>query len=201
MPRVITPSMIADFRNRLCDAAADLLLEQGVEGFNMRELAKRLHVSPMTAYRYFKDKDEILAQLRARGFAALAQMMADAAERSPGDAAAVVRAYVCFALDQPITYRLMFDLFQQTGQEAPELVRHQRRVRALLNETAAGSAGDAPCDDDVLWSALHGLVALHLAGKLELAAFRRALSNAMRTLADTPIEFCLDAPAWLTAAE
>ena len=34
----------------------------------MRELASALGVSPMTPYRYFRDKDDILAAVRARAF-------------------------------------------------------------------------------------------------------------------------------------
>ncbi len=34
----------------------------------MRQLAAELGCSPMTPYRYFKDKDEILAAVRAAAF-------------------------------------------------------------------------------------------------------------------------------------
>ena len=44
MPRILTPSDIAQFRSRLCDVAAALFAEQGESGFNMRELAKQLGV-------------------------------------------------------------------------------------------------------------------------------------------------------------
>ena len=78
MQRGIAPLTNADFRKRLCDVASELLAKQGMDGFNLRELAKRLWVSPMTAYRYFSDKDEILAHLRARGFARLADLLEEA---------------------------------------------------------------------------------------------------------------------------
>ena len=60
MPRNLSPSDVANFRERLCDVATQLLAELGQEGFNMRELAARMGVSAMTTYRYFKDKNEIL---------------------------------------------------------------------------------------------------------------------------------------------
>jgi len=207
MPRVITPTIIADFRNRLCDVAAELLVEQGMDGFNMRELAKRLRVSPMTAYRYFKDKNEILAQLRSRGFARLADVLDDAQERFPNEAASVVRAYIRFALEEPITYRLMFDLFQPSGQEPADLARHECRVRDAICDLAVEIA-DAPAADgqrmgDVLWSALHGVVALHLSGKLDAASFQRSLAAAMRVFANASLELQLLQPGWLdvTAAD
>ena len=40
----------------------------GLEAVTMRQLAAELGVSPMTPYRYFGDKDDILAAVRARAF-------------------------------------------------------------------------------------------------------------------------------------
>lgn len=140
MPRVITALIIADFRKRLCDIASQLLAEQGMDGFNMRELAKRLRVSPMTAYRYFNDKNEILAHLRARGFARLADLLeeAQALPTTPQDAtAALMRAYVRFALEEQVNYRLMFDMFQPGSHDLPELALHRRRVRTVMTDHAA----------------------------------------------------------------
>ena len=70
MPRITTPADVTEFRNRLCEVAAQLFAEKGYEGFNMRELAGRLGISTMTPYRYFKDKEAILSEVRARAFLA-----------------------------------------------------------------------------------------------------------------------------------
>jgi AcrR family transcriptional regulator len=193
MPRVITSLTIADFRKRLCDVASELLAEQGMDGFNMRELAKRLRVSPMTAYRYFSDKDEILAHLRARGFARLADLLEEARARSSTaqDAtAALVGVYVRFALEEQVSYRLMFDLFQPASHELPELALHQRRVRTVMTDHAAllvhqaGLAGEPEVIGQFLWSALHGAVALRLTSKLDEAAFERIVAEAVRMFAN-----------------
>lgn len=66
MPRILTQSDVADFRERLCDVATRMFDARGPEGFTMRELAAELGVSAMTPYRYFKDKEDILAAVRAR---------------------------------------------------------------------------------------------------------------------------------------
>jgi AcrR family transcriptional regulator len=66
LPRVLSQSDVSEFRERLCAAAERLFAERGANGVGMRQLAAELGVSPMTAYRYFKDKDEILATVRAR---------------------------------------------------------------------------------------------------------------------------------------
>src|SRR5215471_17065511 len=66
MPRNLTQAHVAQFRTRLCDVAARLYFEMGHNNFNMRDLAARVGVSAMTPYRYFGDKDGILAAVRER---------------------------------------------------------------------------------------------------------------------------------------
>src|SRR5581483_9000155 len=68
VPRPLTDEEVSDFRERLCAAAERLFAEQGPRAASMRQLAAKLGVSPMTPYRYFKDKDDILAAVRASGF-------------------------------------------------------------------------------------------------------------------------------------
>ena len=59
MPRVLSDTDVADFRDRLCEAAERLFAEKGPDAVTMRQLASELGVSPMTPYRYFKDKDAV----------------------------------------------------------------------------------------------------------------------------------------------
>ena len=68
LPRVLTEEAVGEFRERLVDAAEHLFAEHGLEAVTMRQLAAELGVSPMTPYRYFEDKDAILAAVRARAF-------------------------------------------------------------------------------------------------------------------------------------
>jgi hypothetical protein len=79
---------------------------------------------------------------------------------------------VRFALEEPATYRLMFDLSQPTEDEYPGLVRAMTRARATMishvrDLVAEGIfSGDPELIGHVFWAALHGAVTLHLAGKL-----------------------------------
>lgn len=175
MPRVLTDSDVADFRDRLCDAATRLFDAKGPDGFTMRELANELGVSAMTPYRYFKDKDAILAAVRARAF----NRFADALEKAFADAtgvaeksAAVARAYVDFAFGEPAAYRLMFDLSQPDESAYPELVAANIRARATMSDHVRGLVAQGMLEGDpdlighVFWASLHGAVVLRLAGKL-----------------------------------
>jgi len=80
MPRVLSESDVADFRERLCEVAEKLFAEKGPDAVTMRQLAAELGVSPMTPYRYFADKEDILAAVRTNGFNRFAEAL-ETAER------------------------------------------------------------------------------------------------------------------------
>lgn len=175
MPRVLTESDVADFRERLCRAAEGLFAQHGPDGVTMRQLAAELGVSPMTPYRYFKDKEAILAAVRAGGFTRFAQALEAAYDRG-GDALArsraVSEAYVDFALGEPAAYRLMFDLMQPHEGDYPELIAAETRARRTLTRHVQGMItegllkGDAKMLAHMFWAVLHGSLVLQLSGKL-----------------------------------
>src|SRR5438067_6768492 len=47
-------------RERILEAAAELAGRDGLDALSMRRLAQELDVWPMSVYRYFRDKDELL---------------------------------------------------------------------------------------------------------------------------------------------
>jgi len=175
MPRVLTESDVADFRERLCAAAEKLFAEKGPDAVTMRQLASALGVSPMTPYRYFKDKDDILAAVRTNGFNQFAEALEKAragAGSARAKAAAVGDAYVRFAFEHPHTYKLMFDMNQPMDGNYPELVEagrraHETQTAWVKDQIAAGEmAGDPEQIGEMFWAATHGVVVLEMAGKL-----------------------------------
>lgn len=50
-------------RERILDAATALLRDEGARAFSMRRLAARLDVTPMALYKWFDNRDELLAAL------------------------------------------------------------------------------------------------------------------------------------------
>src|SRR5256714_12970903 len=113
MPRSPTEQDTTAFRNQLCKVATELSARHGYEGVTMRQLAEALGCSPKTPYRYFKDKADILATVRAQAFARFADTLekatagvTDAAERGR----LTGEAYLAFALKNPHAYRIMFEI-------------------------------------------------------------------------------------------
>lgn len=176
MPRVLTEADLADFRGKLIAAATRIFAEKGREGFTMREVAAELGVSAMTPYRYFKDKDEILAAVRANAFERFADAL-EAAFALDGDAqarsSAVGDAYIHFAFNERASYRLMFDMAQPDEADYPELVQATARARRTMTDYVRAQIAEGLIEGDpvlighVYWAALHGAIVLQLAGKLD----------------------------------
>jgi len=189
MPRNLSPSDVANFRDRLCDVATQLLAELGQEGFNMRELAARMGVSAMTTYRYFKDKNEILLAVRERAFARFADRLEAATSSCAGreeKLAALSLTYAAFARDEHVHYALMFDLSspQPSAAARAEEMRARAAMYGCLSE--AHHETDTELAASILWSALHGVAALHATGKLGDVEFERALAEIVHAAAAAP---------------
>jgi AcrR family transcriptional regulator len=175
LPRVLTSLDLADFREKLIAAATRIFAAKGREGFTMRELASELGVSAMTPYRYFKDKDEILAAVRADAFDRFANALeaAFAGDRSASERSnSVGDAYIRFAFSEPASYRLMFDMTQPEEATYPDLMRATTRARSTMTDYVRALVDEGFLEGDpvlighVFWAALHGAVVLELAGKL-----------------------------------
>jgi AcrR family transcriptional regulator len=193
MPKNLSAAEVDAFRARLCVVAQRRFAKQGVDGVSMRQLADALGCSPMTPYRYFRNKEEILAAVRTAAFDRFADALEDAVGKARGDlpaqGQATGEAYIRFALSEPEAYRLMFDLSQPHPDRYPELVRATARARHMMSASLEGLvkagifAGDPQLLGHVFWATMHGLVVLHLAGKLPAKPdFRAIQREAMRLL-------------------
>ncbi|MEM9037905.1 MAG: TetR family transcriptional regulator [Actinomycetota bacterium] len=97
-----------NLRAELLARAAQVVADQGVEGLSLRSLARDLGVSHGAPAKHFRDRADLLAALAAEGVAVAEQRMAAAAVEAGSDPqarlAAMGRAYVRFAVDEPSLY-------------------------------------------------------------------------------------------------
>ena len=175
MPRYLTEQDIADFRTELCRVATERFARHGYEGVTMRQLAEALGCSPKTPYRYFKDKADILATVRAQAFTRFADALEKAAGAST-DAAdrgrLIGEAYLAFALENPHAYRIMFELDTPVDESHPELGPAAERAARYITRGAEQMAAAGVIEADptlfgwTMWAGLHGIVMLHQSGML-----------------------------------
>ena len=188
MPKILTPSDVLQFRQRLCDLALKAFAEHGVEGISLRGLAAAAGCSRTTPYRYFKNKADILAAVRQAQFQrmadeteAVAQHVSDPDERL----IALARAYVNFAMATPDAYRVMYSVNQQDEQRYPELVRQinraQRPMMTAVDEAIDNGSikGDPANIVHLFWAGMHGIISLHLADKLHMGRDIQELTEVM----------------------
>lgn len=101
-----------DLREALVQASYDLVLMKGAENFTLAEACRLAGVSTAAPYKHFKDRDEVLALIVARGFDRMSEKSMRAVEAAGvGTLAGIIamgRAYVHFAVENEKLFRLMF---------------------------------------------------------------------------------------------
>lgn len=175
MPKELSGEDVQVVRAKIGAAATSLYAAKGADAITIRDIAKKLGRSPMGLYHYFSDREDIIAFVRADAFNRFADAL-EAAFDSGSDtfarARAVGRAYVDFALQNPNAYRLMFDMSPPDEAKHRELRRAGERAaetitRHVKDLAAAGIVhGDPRLIGNALWAASHGVIVLHLAGRL-----------------------------------
>jgi AcrR family transcriptional regulator len=140
-------------RSELLAAAMQLFSDRGLEAVSMRSIAHRVGVSPMTPYRYFADKAELLSGLWHFVLRSVTDRMAEAV-RAQSSARSRLRASLAAFLDymeaNPEHYWLVFMTEQTTRRQdeagltsAPVYGELLGLVRLVLEEFARDIGADA----------------------------------------------------------
>jgi AcrR family transcriptional regulator len=158
-----------DLPNALRAAAADLLAEQGVAGFSLREVARRAHVSHAAPAHHFGDAAGLLTAVAIEGFEHLEAEVTAAVDGvdDPVDAlVALGRAYVAVSLAHPGHCAVLFRKDVLCG-DSPEYREAGDRAFGVLLAGVQRLADERAPELDVLeasqlcWAAMQGLVGLH----------------------------------------
>jgi AcrR family transcriptional regulator len=173
-----------DLKRALVDAALALLDEAGTDSISLRELARRVGVSPAAPYRHFAGRQALLEAVAAKGFRRFsAEMDATRAGLPENDQlAAMAETYVQFALGQPALFRLMFSR-QIDKQGNVELHAAAQEAYASLATAAAREDATAAAETAVTsWAFVHGLAMLLLDDQI-LGVSRENRDGLVRSLA------------------
>ena len=112
------------YRLQTIDEIKTLAMEQvssaGVAAVSLNAIARSMAMSPGALYRYFDNRDELLAELAVDAYNALADALEHVAPQGVSPAArltAVAEGYRQWAVRQPNTYRLIFESPTGSGEE------------------------------------------------------------------------------------
>ena len=180
-------------RDRVLARARDLFLEQGPDAVSMRAVARGAGVTAMAIYRHFENRSALLRAVVDAGFAIFMSYLQQALARpTPWERLwHAGRQYLHFALEHPRDYALMFMEPNEAGaRRGPRVWQEAATFRFLVDRIrecsdggilAAGNPEDAAA---TVWAQCHGLVSLHLSGRLGLTEpeLRRLYARSMAQL-------------------
>lgn len=155
------------------DAAYALIRSGSVATLSMRGLAKMVGASPMTAYRYYSDKETLLQDVRRLAWCDFARHLDEARAAACSGRErfrSMCREYLSFAIEHEPEYRLLFD--GNPGAETASPVQAEgAHAWQLLLDAVGGLRPGLDADETLrhahlTWSSLHGLSLLHLSRKL-----------------------------------
>jgi len=187
-----------DLREALLAASEDVLRERGLQGFTLRECARRAGVSHAAPKHHFGDVRGVLTAIAARGFRRLTRRLRARMRAAGADLdaqfLATSEAYVGFAEAYPEHFRIMFrsdlvdmksapliDAALETFTELTNVIRRQRGEPEVDSAALDSEISAAPLLHDSLigWCHVHGLAHLKLEGQLAMVP-RSLLEQAMR---------------------
>ncbi len=198
---------VDDARALLLTAARDLFLETGVSGFSLREVARRVGISPAAVYRHFEHKEALIIAACTQGFQIFSSYLVRALS-APTPLARLLASgeqYRAFGLENPLDYRF---IFTSPAEQVcvPDAPRNATDTQALpqystfrflvdrVSECMAAGVLEIDPPEPVavfIWAHVHGLVSLRLAGHLDwlgdepafVEHYRASVARLLRSLA------------------
>ncbi len=153
-----------DLKNAVSKSAMGLLSKKGVEGLSLREIAKRVGVTPTALYRHYKDKNALLAEIAESGFSDLYESVTVhlASCSKPTEALkAFGLAYLKYGIEHPLHFQLMFSQNLSDRSKHKSLQAMAHKLVVLLKERVALCLKPSRHKEVerlalTFWSALHG---------------------------------------------
>ena len=158
-----------DLREALIAAAHQLVNEKGSDQFALADACRVAGVSTAAPYRHFRDRQDLLGELVARGFQMLKSRMLEAMRPyetgSVESITAIGHAYVGLARDEPALFRMMFSTKPHKKDKGHADGTGGGAFQVLLDEVSAylrahGQERDVIETAVPLWTFVHGAASL-----------------------------------------
>lgn len=192
----------SDLRSRLLRATEEILSEQGLDKFTLRQAARRSGVSHGAPAVHFGDSAGLLTAYAAEGFNALANLMlryrSEAKRDRKSQLVAVGLAYIDYAIEHRPSFQLMF---RSDRLKTDDLFVKEASKRAFeqLKEVVAPFLARENTDEQdrtlkllSTWSLVHGFATLALEGHLAHFQNGVATTDAARQFGRALIDRLID---------
>jgi len=177
----------------LLNAVDDIATQFGLEAVTLRACAKKVGVSPSSAFRHYSDKRDLLTAFATRALLQLSAVLslanADAQKQGQDALLAVGLAYIRFALDKPAFFRAMWGEETIYSEDARYL-----DAAETLSKNLKGGFADSIKDTDpeslspeelLAWSSVHGLANLFVDGPVGKGQTQEQKLNLAREMINT----------------
>lgn len=166
-------------REAILQEARTLLEGEGYAALSTRRIASAVGCTATSIYLHFKSKDSLIYALIDEGFEELNRRLEEALavegtglERLQRGA----RAFVDFGLERPAYYEIMFLLRPERMERYPaEAYRRARRSLDAFAELASVPTEEGLRRGTIVLAALHGLVALLIAQRIDASLDQETL--------------------------
>ncbi|MBN1248766.1 MAG: TetR/AcrR family transcriptional regulator [Anaerolineae bacterium] len=170
MPRAKrTEQEIEEMRERILDAALDLLRQEGLDRVSIRNIADRVGVSHMLLYSYFENRAAMIQSLRERGFGQMEAFFAESLRRAETDDALVqLRAslgrFIQLSHDYPKLYQLAWrsaTSWQVDSENLTAMLDHISRLIELCIERGQCIERDPALAAVMVFGIVNGTLMVH----------------------------------------
>ena len=162
---------------RICSAALELLDQSGsISAVSMRQVAKKVGITPMAIYKHFPNRNELLKAATSTEYKRIAGYFRRANARKNVKGLRGMLGYLDYALDHPNLFQYMFSSARKDAYSFPTDLSAGRSPTMNIQHSVVDNlmkAGKFRVDDVfevslTIWSHAHGLIMLYLAGRIDL---------------------------------
>jgi AcrR family transcriptional regulator len=163
-----------EVRGGILAAAREIAASEGWRAVTIRKIAGRIEYSPPVIYEHFGSKDEILLELVRLGYAEQLGTLESVLEKAKDPEEAMLGmadAWMDFAFHSPDLYQAMYGLggapfAAETQSEGEKIAAVVGDVLEVMLREHGSRAEDIEGKVTLLWSTVHGLVALTMVGRI-----------------------------------
>ncbi|MBL4934093.1 TetR/AcrR family transcriptional regulator [Clostridium paridis] len=159
-------------KNKIIDAAKEILVEEGFEKLSIRKIANKIEYSPGIIYHYFKDKGDIISVMVGEGYKRILETISKVPlnrENPEKTLEEGLRLYIDLMLKSPEEFKIiLMSNIEEVKDKVNILERgiskERKSLQGLCNlvslgmETGKFKPMDVELTAQILWTATHGLI-------------------------------------------
>lgn len=165
-------------KDRIVEAARQVLLTEGYRNFSLRKIAREIDVSATSIYLHFENKDDLVHTLMEQSIERLNNQLQQAASKADSPIAkleALAYEYVRFALKYQREYQIIYLTSSDEMSRYPkEKFRKARKGYEIVNNVLQEGVNAGLIAEEkpqiaayTFWAQLHGVMSVVLSKRLD----------------------------------